>query len=62
MRLRDLAIKHKTALNNQLGALLLEFNIRYSTKSGGLRGAIESVLENADNELSSMFRASLKVA
>jgi len=29
MRLRELAVKHQTALSNQLGALLLEFNIRF---------------------------------
>lgn len=62
MRFRDLAIKHKTALSNQLGALLLEFNIRFSSRTGGLRAAIESTLENAENEFSSMFRASLKAA
>ena len=62
MRLRDLATKQKTALSNQLGALLLEFNIRCSPKLGGLRGAIESVLENAENEFSWALRASLKAA
>jgi len=62
MRLRDLAIKPKTALSNQLEALLLEFNIRYSSKSGGLRGTIESLLENADNGFSSIFHASLNAA
>lgn len=62
MRLRDLAIKHKTALSNQLGSLLLEFNIRYSTKTGGLRGAIESALECADNGFSNEFRGALEAS
>lgn len=62
MRLRELAIKQKTALSNQLGALLLEFNIKSSARNGGLRGAIESTLEDAENSLSSLFRDSLKTA
>ena len=62
MRLRELAVKQKTALNNQLGSLLLEFNIRFSSRTGGLRGAIASVLEDAENGLSSLFRAALKTA
>jgi transposase len=60
MRLRDLAIKHKTALNNQVSALLLELNIKSSAINGGLRGAIESTLENAENNLSALFRLALE--
>lgn len=62
MRLRELAIKQKTALSNQLGALLLEFNIKSSARNGGLRGAIESTLEDAENSLSSLFRDALNIA
>lgn len=62
MRLRELAIKHKTALSNQLGSLLLEFNIRNSARTGGLRGAIESTLENGENAFSTEFRSSLSAA
>jgi len=62
MRLRELAIKHKTALSNQLGSLLLEFNIRYSARTGGLRGAIESTLENGENAFPTEFRSSLSAA
>ncbi len=62
MRIRDLAIKQKTALSNQLGALLLELNIRSSPRNGGLRGAIESSLEDAENNFSSLFRDALKTA
>jgi len=62
IRLRELSIKQKTALHNQLTALLLEFNIRVSNKNGGLRGAIESTLEDAENGLSNEFREAIKRA
>lgn len=61
-RIRDLAMKQKSALNSQLKALLLEFNIRVSSKQGGLKGVIESVLEDADNGFSSEFRQVLESA
>ena len=38
LRLRELAVKQKTASGNQLKALLLEFNIRVSARKGGLGG------------------------
>ena len=53
-RLRDLAIKQQTALNNQLKALLLEFNLRVSNKKGGLKGLIER-----ESGFSSEFRQAL---
>ena len=62
LRLRELAIKQKTALHNQLVALLLEFNIRVATRTGGLRGAIESTLEDAENGLSDEFRGAIERA
>jgi hypothetical protein len=31
-------------------------------ENGGLRGAIESILEDGENSLSSLFRLALKVA
>ena len=62
LRLRELAIKQKTALNNQLKALLLEFNIRVSTRNGGLNGVIKSVLEDAENGFSGEFRQALDTA
>lgn len=62
MRLRELAIKQKTALNNQIKGLLLEFNVRVSTRKGGLKGAVQSFIEDAENELSFEFRASLDTA
>ncbi len=62
LRLRELAVKQKTASGNQLKALLLEFNIRVSSRNGGLGGVIESVLENAENEFSMAFREALNAA
>ena len=56
MRLRDLAVKQKTASKNQLIALLLEFNIRVSNRNGGLRTAIDSALEDGENGFSVEFR------
>ena len=62
LRLRELAIKQKTALSNQLKALLLEFNIRISNKNGGLKGTIELLLEDAENGFSCEFRQALDSA
>ena len=62
LRLRELAVKQKTASSNQLKALLLEFNIRVSARNGGLGGVIESVLENAENEFSATFKEALYTA
>jgi transposase len=62
LRLRELAVRQRTASGNQLKALLLEFNIRVSAKGGGLKGTIESVLEDAENGLSMAFREALDTA
>jgi len=62
MRLRELCIKQKTALSNQLTALLGEFNIRVSSRNGGLRGAMELTLEDGENDLSFEFRDALTAA
>ena len=62
MRLRELAVKQKTALSNQLKGLLLEFNVRVSTKNGGLEGTISTFLEDAENEVSFEFREALNTA
>ena len=62
MRLRELAIKQKTAMSNQLTSLLAEFNLMVSSRNGGLRGVIESTLEDAENDFSSEFRAALEAA
>lgn len=58
-RLRELAVKHKVAGQNQLTALLLEFNIRLSPGKGGLNGVIQSVLEDVENGFSGIFREAL---
>ena len=62
VRLREQAVKQKVALRNQLEALLLEFNIRISRKSGGLGGTIQSVLEEADNGFCDALRRGLYTA
>ncbi len=62
MRLRELRIKQKTAKGNQITSLLLEFNIKVSNRNGGLKGALESTLEDAENDLSFEFRSALDVA
>lgn len=62
MRLRELAVKQKTATNNQLKSLLLEFNIKISTRNGGLFGTIQSVLEDAENGFAFEFRVALEAA
>jgi transposase len=62
MRMRELSIRQKVALNNHLKALLLEFNIRISSRKGGLSGVIEETLENAENGFCSQFREGLHLA
>lgn len=62
LRLRELAVRQKTASGNQLKALLLEFDIRISSRNGGLGGVIESVLEDAENDFSMAFREALNAA
>ena len=62
MRLRELCIKQKTATSNQITSLLLEFNIKISNRNGGLKGVVQSTLEDAENGLSFEFRAALSVA
>jgi len=62
MRLRELCVKQKTATGNQLISILLEFNIRVSSRNGGLRGVVESTLEDAENGLSIEFREALETS
>lgn len=62
MRLRELAVKQKTALNNQIKGLLLEFNIRVSNRNGGVREAVQSFIEDVSNELFFEFREALNNA
>ena len=58
-RMRELAVKQKTAISNQFGALLLEFNIRVSNRNGGLNGVVQATLEDAENDFSTEFREAL---
>jgi len=58
-KMRELAVKQKVALENQIRALLLEFNIRISTRNGGLSGVVQQTLEDADNGFSNYFREAL---
>jgi len=60
LRMRELTVKQKTALSNQLTALLLEFNIRVAPRNGGLKGAIQSALEDAENGFTMTFRYALE--
>ncbi|WP_027854677.1 IS110 family transposase [Marinobacterium litorale] len=58
-KMRELAVRQKVALTNQITALLLEFNIRVSPKSGGLAGVVQTTLEDAENGFSMAFRDAL---
>jgi transposase len=62
LRLRELAIKQKTALSNQIKGLLLEFNVRIYNKDGGIVAGIKTYIEDAENELTFEFRAVLNTA
>ncbi|MCU4677714.1 IS110 family transposase [Catenovulum sp. 2E275] len=59
LRLREQCIKQKTALKNQLGGLLREFNITVGRGECKLICAIESALEDAENGLHVTFRSML---
>jgi transposase len=59
MRMRELAVKHKVALRNQIEAWLLKFNIRVSQISGGLCGIVQAVLEDSENGFCMPFRQAL---
>jgi len=61
MRMRELAVKHKVAIRNQVEALLLEFNIKVSPRSGGLSGTVQTVLEDAENGFCMQFRQALDI-
>jgi transposase len=60
LRMRELAVKQKVAIQQQIAALLLEFNIRVSVKQGGLSGVVQAVLEDADNGFAFPFRQALE--
>jgi len=58
-RLKHLAEKHETASLNQITALLAEFNIKTSSRTGGLGAVIKRTLEDAENGLIFEFREAL---
>ena len=58
-RMRDLAIKQKVSINNQLIALLLEFGIRTSNKKGGINAIVPAVLESVEYDFSYELKAAL---
>lgn len=55
-RVRQLRMKHRTALINQVRGLLAEYGITIAQGPGVLRKAIPELLEDADNGLSFGFR------
>jgi len=59
LRMRELTVKHKVALRNQIEGLLLEFNIKVSARNGGLNRIVQSVLEDAENGFCMPFRDAL---
>ncbi len=59
MKMRELVVKHKVALRCQLEALLLELNIRISSRNGGLGGTVQGVFVDAENEFCMPFREAL---
>lgn len=62
LRFRELAIKQKMALGNQLKGLLLELNIRTGGRHGSLKNVINATLEDGENGLTFPFRGALKMA
>lgn len=55
-RARSLAVAHRTAQVNQIRGFLLEYGIPVAVSISALRRALPSILEDADNALSIMFR------
>lgn len=62
LKLREQAVKQRTALKNQLIGLMREFNLPVSRNHQGFTQSIEMILEDADNELTADFRHMLKVS
>ena len=61
-RLRELTVKQRDASQKQLIALLFELNIKISNRRGGIISAIEGVLEDATNGLSTECRRAIFLA
>lgn len=62
LRMRELAVKQKTAQLNQIKSILLEFNIRYGSRHGGIKAAVQYALEDAENGFNMTFRKALAQA
>lgn len=60
MRMRELAVKQRIALRNQISSILLEFNIRASKGRRGLDSKVQSALEDSENGFCIEFRESLR--
>ncbi len=58
-RIRELLVKQRTALANQLRGLLAEYGVVMGKSLGVLRRRVPEVLEDADNGLTAGFRASV---
>jgi transposase len=61
-RLRELALKHQGAAQKQIVSLLLELNIRVPNAQASLLSKLEDILEDAENGLPDIFRATFNVA
>lgn len=61
-RLRELALKHQGAAQKQIVSLLLELNIRLPNAQASLLSKLDELLEDAENGLPDIFRATLRVA
>jgi len=59
--MRDLLVKQKVSLGNQLRGLLLELGHAIAQSDAKLRQAIPEILEDAENELTHSFRFSIDI-
>lgn len=58
-RLRDLAVKQRTALGNQIRGLLAEYGVVIARGHGRLRAALPDLLSESSEAISSMLQALL---
>lgn len=59
-RIRELMMRQRTALINQMRGLLAEYGEVVAKRPGALKAALPDILEDADNELSCSARGFLK--
>jgi len=55
-RARSMAVSHRTAQVNQIRGLLMEYGVVVAKSVAALRKALPEILEDADNDLSPIFR------